>query len=110
MTPQELERFGIAITGSRNWISPLAKLMGVSGPEVVRSWCTGKAKITVPKQRKLFLLAGLPEPRPVPICEPTRKRLERISALRDQGRTYKSIGQELGITKQAVQAMERRYR
>jgi hypothetical protein len=110
MTPQELERLGIAITGTTNWIASLANVMGLSSPSVVHTWWTGKTKITVPRQCELYLLAGEPEPPPVPIFDDTRRRLTWIRAMLEQGHTFESIGQELGISRQAVSDMTRRYR
>jgi hypothetical protein len=110
MTPQELERLGIAITGTTNWIASLANVMGLSSPSVVRGWWTGKTKITATKQRKLFLLAGKPDAALAPIFDDTRNRLARIKAMLEQGNTYKAIGQEFGITHQAVENMATRYR
>ena len=110
MTPQELERLGIAITGSANWIRPLATMMGFRHHRNVYKWWSGQTKITGPKQRKLYLLAGQPETARGPIYDDTRKRLARIKAMREQGYTYASIGQELGITRQAVLSLATRYR
>ena len=36
VTPQELERLGIAITGSANWIRPLATMMGFRPSECLQ--------------------------------------------------------------------------
>jgi hypothetical protein len=110
MTPQELERLGIAITGTTNWIAPLAKVMGLGQPSVVRRWWTGKTRITAPKQRKLLLLAGQPDAPLAPIFDNTRFQLTRIMAMREQGCSYKLIGQELGVSPQAVEEKVRRYR
>lgn len=110
MTPQELERLGIAITGSTDWIAPLATLMGVCQPSVVRAWWTGARRITGPKQRKLFLLAGQPNTPLSPVSDRTRSQLARILALREQGYTYESIGQQMGISSQAVVDLPIRYR
>jgi hypothetical protein len=110
MTPQELERIGIAITGSTDWIAPLAKLMGFRRSVVVRTWWIGKTKITAPKQRKLFLLAGQPDTPLCPVSDKTRLRLERIMAMREQEYTYESIGQQMGISCQAVVDLVTRYR
>jgi len=109
VTPRELERLGIAITGSTNWIGPLAIMMGLK-ERIVYAWWTGKTRITAPKQSKLLLLAGQPDGPLVPIFDDTRNRLARIMAMREQGYTYESIGQELGITRQAVRDMAARYR
>ncbi len=110
MTPKELERLGIAITGTKDWIAPLTKLMGLKEPSVVRAWWTGKTSITAPKQRKLFLLAGQADAPLIPICEDTRNRLARIMAMREQGYTYPSIALELNVSRQAVHDLVTRYR
>ena len=110
MTPQELERLGIAITGSADWIAPLAKVMGLCNPTVVRAWWTGKTKIMATKQRTLFLLAGQPDTPLCPVSDSTRLRLERIMAMREQEHTYESIGQQMGISRQAVVHLVTRYR
>lgn len=110
MTPQELERLGIAITGSTNWIAPLAKLMGIRNSWSVRAWWTGKVRITSTQQRKLFLLAGQPEAPLSPIFEDTRNRLAQITAMLENGHTYVSIGREVGISPQAVSSLVTRYR
>jgi predicted nucleic acid-binding Zn ribbon protein len=110
MTPEELERLGIAITGTTHWIAALAKLMGFRQSSVVRKWWTGKTKITAPKQRKLLLLAGQPDTPPSPVSDHTRSRLARIMAMREQGYIYPSIGMELNVSPQAVRALVRHYR
>jgi hypothetical protein len=110
MTPQELERLGIAITRSADWIAPLAKLMGFCNAAVVRNWWTGKTKIAAPKQRKLYRLAGQPDTPLTPVAEHTQLRVARIMVMREQGCTYESIGQQLGITRQAVVALMSYYR
>jgi hypothetical protein len=110
MTPQELERLGIAITGSTAWIAPLAKLMGFRKTSAVRAWSTGKTKITAPKQRKLFLLAGQADAPLSPICDHTLSRLDRIMTLHDQGHSYASIGRQMGVTRQAVVGLVSNYR
>jgi ribosomal protein S27AE len=110
MTPKELERLGIAITGTTHWIAPLAKLMGFRRPSVVRKWWTGETKITAPKQRKLLLLAGQPDTLLSPVSEHTRSRLARIMAMQEQGYTYPSIALELNVSRQAVQALAAYYR
>jgi hypothetical protein len=110
MTPRELERLGIAITRTKDWIAPLAKLMGLKEPSVVRACWTGKTSITAPKQRKLFLLAGQADAPLTPICEDTRNRLARIMAMREHGYICKSIGQKMRVSRQAVYALIARYR
>jgi hypothetical protein len=110
MTPQELEHLGIAITGSTDWIAPLAKLMGFCNAAVVRNWWTGKRKITARKQRKLFLLAGQPDAPVTPVAEHTQLRMARIMVMREQGFTYQRIGQQMGITHQAVVQLMSYYR
>jgi hypothetical protein len=110
MTPQELERLGIVITGSTDWIAPLAKLLGFRQPDAVRKWWNGTAKITSPKQRLILLLAGQPETSLSPVSHHTRNRVARIMAMREQGRTYTFIGRKMGISRQAVEELITRYR
>lgn len=110
MTPQELERLGIAITGlAEKWIAPLAKLLGVK-PANVRSWSSAKTRISAPRQRAIRLLAGQADAPLAPMSEQTRNRLAQIMAMRNQGHTDTSIGRVLGVTRQAVGALLMHYR
>jgi hypothetical protein len=108
VTPQELERLGIAITGSGDWIKPLARLMEVHESRV-RLWWAGTVRIAATKQRRILLLAGQPDWPLVPGSARTRFQLDRIMALHDGGHNWTAIGLRLGMSRQTVYDLVSRY-